>query len=93
VEFAQSQPDLAAVAERLLHQYGAGLAFLAMIRLDGGRRFHPVCPVLAESGLYPFGTATSPKRADLLRDGRYVPHTICRLRRTRNASVVATPRS
>jgi hypothetical protein len=74
-EFAQTRPDLSAAGARLLYQYGVGLAFLATIRLDGGPRLHPVCPVLADGGLYLFVMASSPKRSDLLRDGRYALHT------------------
>jgi len=47
------------------------LAFLATIRKDGGPRLHPVCPVLSNERLYLLITPASPKRYDLLRDGRY----------------------
>jgi hypothetical protein len=45
------------------------------VRKDGGPRVHPVCPVLCRSRLYVFVSDTSPKKWDLLRDGRYALHT------------------
>ena len=73
--FAQAAPALAAVGRALLDQFGVGLAFLATIRADGAPRLHPVCPVLSEDRLFVLITATSPKRQDLLRDGRYALQT------------------
>ena len=73
-EFARAAPDLAAAGERLLKQYGVGLDFLATVRKDGGPRVHPVCPVLAQWGLYVFVDGRSPKYHDLRRDGRYALH-------------------
>jgi hypothetical protein len=67
-------PELAAAGKELLYQYGPGLAYLATIRKDGGPRLHPICPVIVEGGLYAF-IGNSPKRWDLLRDGRYALHT------------------
>ena len=64
---------MAAAGSQLLTQYGVGLAFLATVRADGGPRLHPMCPVLAEGGLYAF-IVPSPKGRDLLRDGRYAMH-------------------
>ncbi len=73
-EFAAARPDLAAIGKRLLYQYHVGYAFLATVRQDGAPRVHPVCPALAQDRLYVF-IAESPKRADLLHDGRYALHT------------------
>ncbi len=73
-EFAIARPDLAEIGARLLYQYKVGYAFLATVRSDGGPRLHPVCPALAEDHLYVF-IAESPKKNDLLRDGRYALHT------------------
>jgi hypothetical protein len=73
-EFAAARPDLAAIGKRLLYQYKVGYAFLATVRKDGAPRVHPVCPALADDHLYVF-IAESPKRTDLLRDGRYALHT------------------
>jgi hypothetical protein len=70
-EFAALEPDLADVGRSLLYQFGVGLAFLATVRKDGGPRLHPVCPVFSNDRLFVLITATSPKRRDLLRDGRY----------------------
>ena len=74
-QFATAAPDLAGAGRALLHQFGVGLAFLATVRRDGAPRLHPVCPVLSGDGLFVLITATSPKRADLLRDGRYALQT------------------
>lgn len=73
-EFTHAEPELAAIGERLLFQFGPGLAFLGSVRGDGGPRMHPVCPVLAAGGLYLFVVPTSPKAADLRRDPRIALH-------------------
>jgi hypothetical protein len=70
-EFALAAPDLAEAGRDLLFQFKVGLAFLATVRKDGGPRLHPVCPVLSNDRLFVLITAESPKRQDLLRDGRY----------------------
>ena len=69
-----ARPDLATAGEQLLYQHGVGLAFLATVRIDGGPRVHPMCPVLHEGGLYAL-LIPSPKRSDLLRDERYSMHS------------------
>jgi hypothetical protein len=74
-ELAAVEPDLADVGRSLLSQFGVGLAFLATVRKDGAPRLHPVCPVLANDRLFVLITPTSPKRRDLLRDGRYALQT------------------
>src|SRR5215475_12225311 len=74
-EFAAAQPDLADVGRSLLFQFNVGLAFLATARKDGAPRPHPVCPVLSNNRLFVLVTPTSPKRYDLLRDGRYALQT------------------
>lgn len=58
----------------LLYQYGVGLAYLGTVRSDGAPRVHPMCPIVTDSGLYAL-IIPSPKRADLLRDGRYALHS------------------
>ena len=70
-EFAAAAPDLAEVGQRQLTQFGVGLAFLATVRADGGPRLHPVCPVVSHGRLFVLITPESPKRQDLVRDGRY----------------------
>ena len=74
-EFAAAEPDLAETGRSLLIQFGVGLAFLATVRGDGGPRLHPVCPVLSNDRLFVLITPLSPKRHDLLRDGRYALQT------------------
>jgi hypothetical protein len=73
-EFEHQQPALAAAGRAQLYQIHIGLAFLATVRLDGGPRVHPVCPVLSRDGLHVLIVA-GPKQADLRRDGRYALHT------------------
>ena len=70
-EFAAAEPDLADVGQSLLFQFKVGLAFFATVRRDGAPRLHPVCPVLSNDRLFVLITPPSPKRNDLLRDGRY----------------------
>src|SRR5437660_3084896 len=74
-EFAAAEPDLAEVGRSLLFQFKVGLAFLATARKDGAPRLHPLCPVLSNDRLFVFITPASPKRHDLLRDGRYALQT------------------
>ena len=73
-DFRSARPDLAHAGEGLLYQFGVGLAFLATVRLDGGPRVHPMCPILSEGGLYAL-LVPSPKRNDLLRDPRFSLHS------------------
>ena len=70
-EFAAAEPEMAEVGRALLFQFGVGLAFLATVRGDGGPRLHPVCPVLSGDRLFVLITPGSPKRQDLVRDGRF----------------------
>ena len=51
-EFAEVEPELASACRALMYQFGVGLAFLATIRFDGAPRLHPMCPLIAESGLF-----------------------------------------
>ena len=67
------RPDIAAAGGRLLYSFGIGLGFLATVRVDGGPRVHPICPVLTESGLYGM-IIPGPKLMDLRRDPRYALH-------------------
>jgi hypothetical protein len=70
-EFAEADPQLAEIGAGLLFQFGVGLAFLATIRKDGAPRLHPFCPVMSGERLYGLIQAESPKKFDLMRDGRY----------------------
>ena len=74
-DFAASAPTLAQTGAALLNQFGVGLAFLATVRRDGAPRLHPVCPVLSGDRLFVLITPDSPKRYDLVRDGRYALQT------------------
>jgi len=69
-EFAAAAPELARAGHALINQFQAGLAFVATVRRDGGPRMHPVCPVFSDERLFVL-IIDSPKRDDLLRDGRY----------------------
>jgi len=75
-EFATDERDLTETGRALLfHGPGIGLAFLATVRKDGAPRLHPVCPVLSNDRLFVLVTPASPKRHDLVRDGRYALQT------------------
>jgi Pyridoxamine 5'-phosphate oxidase len=73
-DFAAENPEIAEAGRALIYQYRVGLGYLATIRNDGGPRVHPVCPVIANGGLYVFIGNHSPKLRDLLRDGRFALH-------------------
>jgi hypothetical protein len=73
-EFTAAEEELARQGGELLYHFGVGLAFLATVRIDGGPRLHPMCPVLSDEGLFAF-IVPSPKQGDLHRDGRYSMHS------------------
>jgi len=73
-EFEADAPELARKGRALLYQHGAPLGFLGTVRPDGGPRLHPVCPVVAEDGLWVYVLRHSPKAADLRRDRRFALH-------------------
>src|SRR3954454_18121038 len=72
--FAAARPDLAEAGRAMFYEVGVGLAFLATVRNDGGPRLNPMCPLMDGRGLYAF-IIPSPKRGDLVRDGRYSMHS------------------
>jgi hypothetical protein len=80
-QFAKAEPEMAEHGRRLLMlgkdhgDFEGGLAYLATVRGDGGPRVHPISPVLHLGKLYAFILRTSPKRNDLLRDGRFALHS------------------
>src|SRR5947199_2892146 len=74
-EFAAERADMAQAGRLLIYQFKVGLGYLATVRKDGGPRVHPVCPVIANDGLYVFIGNRSPKLGDLLRDGRFALHS------------------
>ena len=74
-DFAVERPEMAEAGRALIYQFRVGLGYLATVRRDGGPRVHPVCPVIANGGLYVFIGNRSPKLRDLLRDGRFALHS------------------
>jgi hypothetical protein len=74
IEFERRQPALADTGRRQFYHFGIGLAFLATVRLDGGPRVHPVCPVISPAGLHLL-ISSGPKQRDLRRDTRYALHS------------------
>ena len=74
-EFTAAQPQLAEAGRQLLYDVGVGLGFLATVRLDGGPRVHPMCPLVSDGGLFAF-IVPGPKQRDLHRDGRYALHSV-----------------
>jgi hypothetical protein len=73
-DFESAEPEMAALGIRQLQKFG--LAFLGTVRPDGAPRVHPVCPFVARGRLFVATSADSPKRLDLLRDGRYALHLL-----------------
>ena len=71
--FRLAEPELAAAGEKLLLRKRpyVGWAFIATLRKDGAPRLHPISVVQAQDRLYVIIPHSSPKCADLLRDGRY----------------------
>jgi hypothetical protein len=74
-EFEHASVAIARAGRQLLYQFGIGLAFIATTRKDGGPRVHPCCPLIHDGHLYVFITGASPKRFDLVRDGRFALHS------------------
>lgn len=70
-EFEEAEAKLAATGRERMH---GRVSYLATARADGSPRVHPVTPVVGAERLFAFMEATSPKRGDLLRDGRYALH-------------------
>ena len=73
-EFAEAAPEMAALGLKQLQKFG--LAYLGTVRKDGSPRVNPVCPFISDGRLFVATAATSPKRLDLVRDGRYVLHLL-----------------
>lgn len=72
LEFEEGATDLASLGAELLH---GKIAYLATTRKDGSPRIHPVRPFIGAGHLFIFIDRSSPKRGDLLRDGRYAIHS------------------
>ncbi len=70
-EFEEQSPDLAALGRSLLDRK---ISYLATLKGDGAPRLHPIRPIIGKGHLFVFIDQSSPKRNDLLRDGRYGIH-------------------
>lgn len=70
-DFGEEAPHLEALGRRRLERR---IAYLATIRADGSPRVHPVSPFIDGGCLAIYMEPTSPKVADLRRDGRYALH-------------------
>jgi hypothetical protein len=72
-EFKAEAPELAEAGEKMMFRVrpGVGWAFIATLRKDGTPRLHPISVERARDRLYVIIPRSSPKCADLLRDGRY----------------------
>lgn len=66
-----ADPGLAKIGEERLH---GRIAYLSTVRKDGSPRVFPVMPFTDGHSLWLFVGATSPKRFDLVNDGRYAMH-------------------
>lgn len=73
-DLEEQRPEMASAGRNLLYKFGVGLGFLATVRPDGGPRVHPICPVMVAGRIFAL-IVQSPKRADLLNDGRYALHS------------------
>lgn len=58
----------------MFYAFDVGLGFLATVRLDGGPRVHPVCPIFVGDELYTM-VIPGPKLRDLMRDSRFALHS------------------
>jgi hypothetical protein len=72
--FEREAALIAKLGRRLLDEYGK--AYLATVTREGAPRVHPICPVIKSGRLLMGLTMSTPKCADLLRDGRMVLHAL-----------------
>ena len=72
-DFSNEEPEIATLGKKLLFRSREhiGLAFIATLRKDGAPRLHPISVIISKGHLYVVIPSTSPKCADLTRDGRY----------------------
>ena len=72
-DLCSEAPALAKVGMKMLFpsRPHVGYVFLATIRKDGAPRLHPISLIVARDHFYVMIPETSPKCADLLRDGRF----------------------
>ena len=73
-EFAEGDPDLAAIAGRRMD--ASGLVLVGTLRANGWPRISPVEPLVFGGTLYLGMMWQSRKAVDLLRDPRCVVHTV-----------------
>jgi hypothetical protein len=71
-DFEIGVPDLALLGLELLN---GKIAYLATSKKDGSPRLHPVRPFIGEGQFFLFIDQKSPKRRDILRDGRFALHS------------------
>ena len=70
-EFEEESPELASLGFEKLNRK---IVYLAMIKIDGSPRLHPITPFIENGMLFMFTEPSSPKIRDLRRDGRYAMH-------------------
>lgn len=72
-EFSTEEPEISEQGKKMLFRSRehVGPAFIATLRKDGAPRLHPISIVISKEHLYVVIPSTSPKCADLIRDGRY----------------------
>jgi len=70
-EFEEESPELASLGFEKLNRK---IVYLAMIKIDGSPRLHPITPFIENGMLFMFTEPSSPKIRDLRRDGRYALH-------------------
>jgi hypothetical protein len=72
-EFQEAAPEMARFgAERMKEN----VMYIGTVRMDGYPRVHPFTPFVGSGHLFAFMEPTSPKGRDLLRDSRYVIHSL-----------------
>ncbi|HMD78951.1 MAG TPA: pyridoxamine 5'-phosphate oxidase family protein [Nitrososphaerales archaeon] len=72
-EFEKSSPEMARFGAQRMSER---VMYIGTVRKDGYPRVHPFTPFLSAGRLFAFMYPTSPKAHDLLRDGRYVIHSL-----------------
>jgi hypothetical protein len=72
-EFVEADGELAA---HVLARLQAAPCYLATVRKDGWPRIHPIGVAVRDGDLVIVMYPTSPKRHDLLRDGKYALHGV-----------------
>lgn len=72
-EFETLRSDFAMAGIRLLHR-GTDIAIGFLATADTALHLAPVCPIFCDGAVFLSVGATTPKRRDLDRDGRYVLH-------------------